>query len=271
MPTPLPSILLAGCGKMGSAMVQGWLAGGLAPSVVLDRHLSDLPAPHRVVRAVADIPAGFVPDVIVLAVKPQKADGVLAELAARYPQATVLSVMAGRTVASLEAAFAAGATATQPTIIRAMPNTPSLLGAGMCGLYAPPTATAEQKQHCDSLMRAVGETVWVERESLIDAVTGVSGSGPAYVFLLAELLEKAGQAQGLPAPVARTLAREVIYGAGRMLHELPTDAEELRRNVTSPGGTTAAALAVLMQPEAWPRITTDAVAAAVNRAGELAG
>ncbi|MFT9257337.1 MAG: pyrroline-5-carboxylate reductase [Acetobacter sp.] len=267
-PAALPSILLVGSGKMGGAMLEGWLAQGLAPSVIVDRHRDTLPAPHRIVRAIEDVPADFTPDVIVLAVKPQKADPALHSLAARFPAATLLSVMAGRSIASLKAVYGAG---TGVVIVRAMPNTPSLLGAGMSGLYAPPEATPEHKRHCESLLRAVGETVWVDAEGLIDSVTGISGSGPAYVFLLTELLTKAGVEQGLPEDTARILARETIYGAGRMLHTLPTDAAELRRNVTSPGGTTAAALAVLMADDAWPATTSAAVAAAVTRAKELSG
>ena len=267
---PLPSILLVGCGKMGGAMLEGWLGAGLAPSVIIDRHMADLPAPHRVVRAIQDVPADFAPDVIIVAVKPQKADPVLAELAQRFGQATLLSVMAGRTIASLHATCVQANAQANPVIIRSMPNTPCALGAGMSGLYAPPNATAEQKAHCDALLKAVGETVWVEKEGLIDSVAAISGSGPAYVFLMAELLEKAGVEQGLPAEVARKLARGTLYGAGCMLHTLPTDAAELRRNVTSPGGTTAEALKIMMAPQAWPATTSAAIAAAVHRARELA-
>ncbi|GBR45510.1 pyrroline-5-carboxylate reductase [Acetobacter pomorum] len=266
----LPSILLVGCGKMGGAMLEGWLAHGLAPSVIMDRHLPELPAPHRVVRTLDAIPAEFKPDVILLAVKPQKANGVLAELAPRFPNATLLSVMAGRTIASLLKAYRVGHAAASPIIIRSMPNTPSALGAGMSGLYAPPEASEKQKKQCEQLLSAVGETVWVAQEGLIDSVAAISGSGPAYVFLLAELLEQAGVEQGLDAKTARTLARGTIYGAGQMLHQLPTDAAELRRNVTSPGGTTEAALKVLMASDAWPQAVSTAISAAVNRAKELA-
>lgn len=267
---PLPSILLVGCGKMGGAMLEGWLKAGLAPSVIIDRHLADLPAPHTVVQSIQDVPASFTPDVIIVAVKPQKANPVLAELAQRFGQATLLSVMAGRTIASLHDTCVQANPQANPVIIRSMPNTPCALGAGMSGLYAPPNATAEQKSHCNALLCAVGETVWVAEEGLIDSVAAISGSGPAYVFLMAELLEKAGVEQGLPADVARKLARGTLYGAGCMLHTLPTDAQELRRNVTSPGGTTAEALKVMMAPQAWPATTSAAIAAAVHRARELA-
>ncbi|MFT8598018.1 pyrroline-5-carboxylate reductase [Acetobacter orientalis] len=267
--TPLPSVLLIGCGKMGGAMLEGWLEHGLKPSVVLDRHEHTLPAPHVHARSLAEIAPDFTPDIIILAVKPQKVNDILAELAQHYPQATLLSVMAGRTIESLKAQFTAAIPGANPTIIRAMPNTPCAIGAGITGLYAPPQATEQQKQNCDRLIRSVGETVWVETEHLIDAVTAVSGSGPAYAFLLAELMEKAGVEQGLPQEQARKLARHTVYGAGALLEQSDLDSAELRTRVTSPGGTTAAALAVLMAPEAWPTTLPKAIAAAAQRAQEL--
>ncbi|KXV77822.1 pyrroline-5-carboxylate reductase [Acetobacter malorum] len=267
--SPLPSVLLVGCGQMGGSMLEGWLAHGLKPSVVLDRHDRTLAAPHKLAATLEDIPADFQPDVIILAIKPQKADPALEALAQRFPNATLLSVMAGRTVESLTERYKQGNPQAQPVMIRAMPNTPCAIGAGMSGLYAPPHATDTQKAQCDALLQAVGDTVWVEREELIDSVTAISGSGPAYIFLLAELLEKAGVEQGLPAETARTLARKTIYGAGALLNQSPADAEELRRRVTSPGGTTAEALKVFMAPDAWPAIVPRAVAAAARRAKEL--
>lgn len=267
--TLLPSVLLVGCGKMGGAMLEGWLEHGLKPSVVLDRHAHTLPAPHAHVQSVADIAPDFSPDIIILAVKPQKANDILAELAPRFPQATLLSVMAGRTIASLNAHFVQAAPTAKPTLIRAMPNTPCAIGAGITGLYAPPHTTDEQKNNCDRLLRSVGETVWVDAETLIDSVTAVSGSGPAYVFLLAELMEQAGIEQGLSPDQARKLARHTVYGAGALLERSPLDSAELRTRVTSPGGTTAAALAVLMAPAAWPTAVPHAIAAAAKRAKEL--
>lgn len=265
----LPSVLLVGCGKMGGAMLEGWIRHGLAPSVVMDRHDHTLPAPHQHARTLADIPADFTPDIIILAVKPQKADEVLGELGQRFPTTPLLSVMAGRTVENLAQRFSEANSAAKPTIIRAMPNTPCAIGAGISGLYAAPTVTDQQKQYCDQLLQAVGETVWVEQEDLIDSVTAVSGSGPAYVFLLAELMEKAGVEQGLPAETARKLARRTIFGAGALMDQSPLDAAELRTRVTSPGGTTAAALAVLMAPDAWPTTVSKAIQAAARRAKEL--
>lgn len=267
--TSLPSVLLVGCGKMGSAMLEGWMAHGLKASVVLDRHDHTLPAPHRLAATLDDVPADFQPDVIILAIKPQKADTVLEALAQRFPNATLLSVMAGRTVESLTARYTHANPQARPVIIRAMPNTPCAIGAGMSGLYAPPHATDTQKAQCDALLHAVGDTVWVEQEDQMDSVTALSGSGPAYLFLLAELLEKAGVEQGLPAETARTLARKTIYGAGALLNQSPLDAEELRHRVTSPGGTTAEALKIFMAPDAWPTTVPQAVAAAARRAKEL--
>ena len=145
-PTQLPSILLVGCGKMGGAMLDGWLACGLPPSAVIDRHRDSLPAPHILVPSLDDLPADFQPDIIILAVKPQKADATLEILARRFARATLLSVMAGRSIASLSSVYTAAAKGTAPVFIRAMPNTPSTLGAGMTGPYAPHAATPEQKQ-----------------------------------------------------------------------------------------------------------------------------
>ncbi|MBO7072755.1 MAG: pyrroline-5-carboxylate reductase, partial [Acetobacter sp.] len=278
-----PSIFLVGCGKMGVALrhgfrhsfVHGFGQGGEEEKhfscVVVDRHLPSLPDSCCCVASISDIPQNFIPHVIILAIKPQKAEEVLIALGARYAnqKLTLLSVMAGRTVAYLEKMWCVHS-CYSPIIVRAMPNTPSVVRAGVCGLYASGQVGAKQKQQCERLMRAVGQVVWVEDEKLIDVVTAISGSGPAYVFLLAEWLEKAGIEQGLPQKVARLLAREVIYGAGKMLHEQSTDASELRQNVTSPGGTTAAALSVLMREEAFPKIILEAVTAAVRRAGELA-
>ncbi|MBS0960645.1 pyrroline-5-carboxylate reductase [Acetobacter thailandicus] len=265
----LPSVLLAGCGKMGTAMLEGWLSQGLRPSVILDRHDQTLPHPHRHIRQTEELPADFIPDVIVMAVKPQTSDSLLHQLTRRFAGVPVLSLMAGRTLESLsQHSFAH--TGHPPAIIRAMPNTPCALGVGMTGLYAGPHVTEQQKHDCEKLAGAVGKTIWVEQESQMDIVTAVSGSGPAYIFLLAELLEKAGTDQGLPPHTARELARQTIYGAGCLLSHSTLDAAELRTRVTSPGGTTAAALNVFMAPDAWPDTVTKAIQAAVSRSEELA-
>lgn len=270
----VPSVLLAGCGKMGGALLDGWLASPTPPRlVILDRHRTGSDDAITVVRTAAEIPAGFKPDIIVLAVKPAAAeimiDAIGKALGPRMSNAAILSVMAGRTCAALsDAARLAGA---DIPVLRAMPNTPSAVGAGISGLYAAPSATPEQKSICHDLLFAVGDVVPVENEDDLSVVTAISGSGPAYVFLLAELLEKAGQQHGLSPTIARRLARGTIYGAGRMLDDLPDSAEDLRKAVTSPNGTTAAALAVLMKSDAWPETVPKAIDAATKRADELAG
>lgn len=274
MSEPLPSLLLIGCGQMGGALLDAWMDKGLAPSVIVDRHRDSLPTPHRVVRSLAEIPADFTPAAIILAVKPQKAMPVIEELAARRPDlasvSVFVSVMAGLTTASMADAVRKNVPAASPAMVRAMPNTPSAIGRGMTGLYAAPDVNDAQKSLCDTLLSSVGATVWVDEEDQINAVTAISGSGPAYVFLFAELLEEAGVKLGLPQDVARLLARKTTSGAGELLDRSSEDAAVLRHNVTSPGGTTAAALAVLRAPENWPSDILEAVIAAFERARELA-
>ncbi|WP_408904593.1 pyrroline-5-carboxylate reductase [Nguyenibacter sp. L1] len=267
--TPIPPLLLVGCGQMGGAMLAGWLADGLAPSVVLDRHRDDIPAPHRVVRDAADLPRDFVPSLIVLAAKPQKAAEVLPALAPFAHHAPILSVMAGKTVGGLTAALA-DASCPDAVVIRAMPNTPSAIGQGMTVCYAPPGASDAQRALCERILSAIGDTAWVTREEQMDAVTAISGSGPAYVFLLAELMEQTGTALGLPPELARRIARRTVSGAGALIERTGVDAAELRRRVTSPGGTTQQALSVLMAPDAWPATLDRAIRAASRRARELA-
>jgi pyrroline-5-carboxylate reductase len=253
---------------MGGALFAGWAARGLSASVLVD------PAPAPGVARAADIvvsqldqlPPGFVPAAIILAVKPQMADPVLAGLSASCGPATVvLSIMAGRRIAGMRAAIGG-----QPAIVRAMPNTPAAIGQGITVACPGPGVTTAQRDLCDALLAAVGQVAWVDDEDLIDPVTAVSGSGPAYVFLLAELLERAGVNAGLPAGLARQLARQTVIGSGALLGASDEDAASLRRAVTSPRGTTEQALAVLMADDAWPASLTRAVAAAAARARELA-
>ena len=266
--TSLPPILLVGGGRMGGAMLRGWQERGLASSVVLD------PAPEaralkasnvEVVESASLIPAGFRPTAVVLAVKPQVAAAALPAVAPRVGDAVALSIMAGRTLASLAAMLRGAA------LVRAMPNTPAAIGRGISVACAGPGVSEPQRALCDALLAAVGEVAWVEDEALLDAVTAVSGSGPAYVFLLAELLERAGIEQGLSAALARRLARATVAGAGALLAASDEDAAALRRAVTSPGGTTERALTVLMDEAAWPAALSRAVAAAAERSRELAG
>jgi len=266
--TTLPPVLLLGAGRMGGALFAGWARRGLAPSALVDP--SPVPGIARAGDIVAGnltaLPAGFAPAAAILAVKPQMADAVMAALGRVLPPgAVVLSIMAGRRIDGIMAA-----TGRVAPVVRAMPNTPAAIGQGMTVACAGPGVTAPQRDLCDLLLGAVGDVAWVNDEALIDPVTAVSGSGPAYVFLLAELLEQAGIAQGLPADLARLLARKTVAGAGALLASSAADAADLRRAVTSPRGTTEAALTVLMEAAAWPTAVHAAVAAAARRATELA-
>ena len=266
------TLVLAGAGKMGGALLAGWLARGLAPAgiVVQDPgpapEVGELISQHGITCTAAAEPGGRPPAVLVLAVKPQAMDAVLAPLAPLVgPETLVLSIAAGRTIASLARHLPGGS-----AIVRAMPNTPAAIGRGITVCVPNAHATAAQRALAHELLAAVGEVGWVSDEALMDAVTAVSGSGPAYVFLLAECLAAAGEAAGLEAALARRLARATVSGAGELLHRSELDAAELRRNVTSPGGTTEAALAVLMRPDRLQALVTEAVAAATRRGRELA-
>jgi pyrroline-5-carboxylate reductase len=264
------TILLVGAGKMGSAMLEGWLALGLAAdkiAVIEPQPTPEITAlPARGLRinplraALGDVAA------VVLAVKPQTAPEAMPSLASYVSASTaVVSIMAGRTLRFLEAALPPCA------VIRAMPNTPAAIGRGITVAVANPRTSAEQSALVHALLSAVGTVEWVTDEALMDAVTAVSGSGPAYVFLLAEAMAKAGAAAGLPPALAATLARATVAGSGELLHRSPLDAATLRQNVTSPGGTTAAALEVLMGKDGLEPLMTEAIAAATKRSRELAG
>ncbi|MET0407950.1 MAG: pyrroline-5-carboxylate reductase [Hyphomicrobium sp.] len=266
------SIVLAGAGKMGSALLAGWLERGLDPArvIIQDPHLSDTArdlAKTHGIRCVSSLPPqSEAPAVIVVAVKPQVMDEVFPALAkVAGPETVVISIAAGRPLASFERQLPA-----RTAVVRAMPNTPAAIGRGITGAVANSYTTPAQKDVCEGLLRAVGDVVWVREEGLIDAVTAVSGSGPAYVFLLAEALADAGVAAGLDEATAKRLARATVSGAGELLHRSAVDAATLRENVTSPGGTTAAALAVLMRDGDGLRdLMREAVLAAEKRGREL--
>lgn len=270
MSSSIPSILLIGGGKMGAALLVGWRAHGVEPCVVVDpaAGAAALAAPGvRVVAAPEDVPADFRPAAVVLAIKPQAAGSVVPAYAGLIGEASpvVLSIMAGRTIGGLAGLIGPGA-----AIVRAMPNTPAAIGQGFTAVYAPPSVGAGQRALCETLLQAVGDVAWVAEEAQLDAVTAVSGGGPAYVFLLAELLEAAAVAQGLPADLARRMARRTVSGSGALLAASVEDAAVLRRAVTSPGGTTEQALAVLMDGAAWPALLDRAIAAATARSRALA-
>ncbi len=251
---------------MGGALLRGWLAGGLPASSLSVREPHPSPEMANLLNASAIRSAPeSAPDVLVLAVKPQMMDEVLREVAPLVGQATtVLSIAAGRTVEGIARAFSAGT-----AIVRAMPNLPAEIGRGITVAFANGYAASKDKALCDQLLRAAGEVAWVEDESLIDAVTAVSGSGPAYVFYLAECLAEAGIAAGLPPALAKQLARETVSGAGELLHRSPLSPQTLRENVTSPGGTTAAGLCVLMAERGLKDLIRETVAAAERRSREL--
>jgi pyrroline-5-carboxylate reductase len=265
----IPPILLVGCGRMGSAMLSGWREQGLARSVAVDPASSTAAFAGPDMTVAADpsaIPEGFAPAAIVLAVKPQNAAVTLPAYARFAPNTVFLSIMAGRTMAGIRASLG-----TPAAIVRAMPNTPAAVRQGVTVACPSPGVSTEQKALCDRLLQAIGKVAWVEDEALLDPVTAVSGSGPAYVFLLAELMEQAAIEQGIPPDLARLLARQTVAGSGALLAASPDDASALRVAVTSPGGTTAEALSVLMNPDAWPLAISQAIAAATRRSRELAG
>jgi pyrroline-5-carboxylate reductase len=263
-------ITLIGAGKMGGALLEGWLRLGLDPrklAVIEPQPLPNLAAlVSRGLQLNPDAEMLRQANAVVVAIKPQGADQALAPLAPHIAaSAVVVSIMAGRTLRFLSGLFPrAGA------MVRAMPNTPAAIGRGITVAVAA-KADARQRALAHRLLGATGAVEWIEDESLMDAVTALSGSGPAYVFLLAEALAQAGAAVGLPAHLAEKLARETVAGAGELLHQSRQDAVTLRQNVTSPGGTTAAALAVLMRPNGLVRLMSEAIAAATARSRELAG
>lgn len=262
-------LALVGAGKMGSAMLEGWLALGLDPRNVMV--VEPQPSEEIVALSLKGIalnpPAGAVSNIatVVLAVKPQVASEILPSVSALTDTDTlVLSIMAGKTLSALQAGLPKAA------IVRAMPNTPAAIGRGITVAVPNEAVTPEQKQRAHALLAASGSVEWIADESLMDAVTAVSGSGPAYVFLLAETLARAGVAAGLPETLAATLARETIAGSGELLHRSSLEAATLRRNVTSPAGTTAAALGILMAADGLEPLMRQAVAAAAKRSKELA-
>lgn len=258
----MDTVLLVGCGKMGGAMRAGWLEAGRSVAVVE-------PGPSAPEGAVAGpdaLPADLRPAAVVLAVKPQEAARVLPAYARFAASAVFLSIMAGRTIAGMRALLGESA-----AVVRAMPNTPAAVRQGITVACPGPGVSQAQRALCTDLLAAIGEVAWVADEALMDPVTAVSGSGPAYVFLLAEAMEAAGIAAGLPAELARRLARRTVAGSGALIAASAQDAAELRRNVTSPGGTTAAALAVLMAEDGLASLLRRAVAEASRRSRELAG
>jgi len=259
-------LVLLGCGKMGSAMLAGWLAQGLpvASVWVIDPNPSDW-LRARGVHINADMPTA--PAIVLIAVKPQMMGAALPALAGMGNGKTLfVSVAAGTPIAAYEAALG-----NQSPIIRAMPNTPAAVGKGITAMIGNAHATPVQMDLAEALLRAVGQVVRLEDEAQMDAVTGVSGSGPAYVFHMIECLAAAGEAQGLASDLALHLARATVAGAGVLAEEADEKPAQLRINVTSPNGTTQAGLEVLMDAEnGLPPLIKSTVAAATRRSRELA-
>lgn len=255
-------LVLVGCGRMGGAMLKGWLKRGLQPGAVtvIDPKLA-AEWQDKGLRVNAPLPAD--PAVLVLAVKPQ----MMADALGQTPQlgdTLVISVAAGTTIATFEDAFPGAA------IVRVMPNTPAAIGQGISALIGNAKTTPAQLDLADALMRAVGRVVRLESEDQMDAVTGLSGSGPAYVFHLIEAMAKAGEAQGLSPELSLELARATVAGAGALAVDADEDPAVLRENVTSPGGTTAAGLKVLMDADTGlPPLMARTIAAATERGREL--
>jgi pyrroline-5-carboxylate reductase len=254
---------------MGSALLRGWLARGAQSISVVEpkpsAELRKLAKSKRISLYAAPSQVRQKPSVCVVAIKPQVLKGeapALADFASRG--ALMISIAAGTSVAVLAKAWGSKA-----RIIRAMPNTPGAIGAGITGLYAAGGTTAADRKRAISLLAALGETVWVDKEGLIDSVTAVSGSGPAYLFLMAEALTEAGVAEGLPRAQAEKFARATVSGAGALLAVDKSSAAALREAVTSPRGTTAAALSVLMANDGLVQLIKRAVRAARKRAEEL--
>ena len=273
----ISTLALVGAGKMGGALLQGWLKGGLNPGAVT---LID-PAPGKGILAlVREQNLGLNPDpgapgpgtmappeIVVIAVKPQVMGKVLPGFGdMARAGSTFVSVAAGQTIADIERALG-----TRARVVRAMPNTPAAVGAGISVLVANVNVPAQMRERAEALMASVGQVRWIGDEALMDAVTAVSGSGPAYVFHLVEAMAAAGEAAGLAPDLAMALARQTVIGGGALLKASPLTPDVLRQNVTSPGGTTAAALEVLMGENGLTPLMTRAVAAAKRRGEELAG
>ena len=265
------TLVLVGCGKMGSALLRGWCAGKVARRF----HVVEPAGRPPSFREIADIswhaepqslPPALMPDAVVFAVKPQIVEDVVPFYRLwAVPQVLFVSIIAGKTIAGLLRHLGPAA------LVRTMPNTPATIGRSITVACAGPAVSDTQRRLCEQLLAAIGESAWVADEALLDAVTAVSGSGPAYVFLLIEAMAGAGVAEGLPPELALRLARATVAGAGELARVAEENPAQLRENVTSPGGTTRAALDVLMAEDGLERLLRRAIAAATTRSRELAG
>jgi pyrroline-5-carboxylate reductase len=272
MPPIGGAILLIGGGKMGGALLQGWLKAGVPSEDIYvvepgDEQRSALgrAGAGHVIASPDELPPGLTATTLVLAVKPQLMDDVAPLYRGQVSELTlVLSIAAGKTIAGFERVYG-----EDTAVVRAMPNTPASVGRGATVLCANANARAEQRTLAQQLMRAVGEVFWVEDEGLMHVVTALSGGGPAYVFLLIEALADAGAKLGLPDDLAMSLARTTVIGSGELARLSSEPAAQLRRNVTSPAGTTERALNVLMREDGLQALLDQAIAAATERSREL--
>lgn len=268
--SPDRPVILIGAGNMGGAVLRGWLSNNIDTHsiLVVDPGLSVDMSEDLTAKGVAfdkSIPEGVIASLLVLAIKPQMMDAVLPALGVGVDDDTlIVSIAAGTTIASIKSHLSHG------LIIRAMPNTPAMIGRGITGVFAEAGLSKGNKDLIDRLLSVCGPVEWLDDEKLIDVVTAVSGSGPAYVFLLAEVMAEAGRQAGLSPELAMKLARETVSGAGELMYRSEQPADVLRKNVTSPGGTTAAALAVLMDDNSMQDLFVKAIAAAKQRSEELA-
>ena len=270
MVSPDSPLVLVGAGNMGGAMLNGWLDAGTDPAAILviDPKPSDAMASRLAasgVRCESAAPEGMTAGILMLAVKPQIMDAVIDGVKGLVgPETVSLSVAAGKTLAYFEQRLGGA-------VVRSIPNTPAMVGRGITGAVANAAVSAEARDEIEKLLSVCGPVEWVEDEALIDAITAVSGSGPAYVFYLVECMAEAGRKCGLPVDLAMRLARATVTGAGELMHRSPDAAATLRQNVTSPNGTTAAALSVLMAEDALQPLFDSALRAAADRSRELAG
>lgn len=263
-------VVLVGAGNMGGAMMRGWMASGIGANTIAAIDPSPSPAmavmmTDNGIRRYSEAPEGVTASAVFIAIKPQMMGTVLPTLRPILGKNTVcISIAAGTPIATLARHLGDGA------IVRAMPNTPAMIGRGITAAVPNALVSQQQLEYANRLLSVTGPVEWVETEDQIDAVTALSGSGPAYVFYLAECMAEAGRKVGLDADLAMRLARATVSGAGELMHHSEDDASTLRKNVTSPGGTTAAALEVMMKNGVMQGIFDEAIAAAKKRAHELA-
>jgi len=267
---PSPTIAFIGGGNMARSLIGGLVRTGCPASAIAvsepNANLRDqLKEEFQIIPFHRNESAARERDILVLAVKPQIMKTVCSDLldVVQTYRPLVISIAAGIRSIQIEQWLGGNL-----PVVRAMPNTPALIGAGATGLYANAQVTEKQRARAEEILATVGLTVWIEQESWMDTVTAISGSGPAYFFLLVETLEEAAVQQGLPREIARSLAIQTAFGAGRMLYEVQESPQELRERVTSPGGTTSAALSSLANNN-FQKIVTEAISAATERGRAL--